>query len=278
MRAFRLRLYRERRRAAIVLALLLAAGLVNFWTLPGQVLGVPRWIAAPALFAAALGTLFLVWGLILPSRRHDSEAAALAILLTALLARFATGESLFAEGTRVEAFLATAALIWLLASAYSDRWLDALLPRWPAAITARAVSALPPDRLWPALARTPETAHLDPDPNDQRIEWIEPGRRLRIVGAVAGYGTFDEEHVIEAAEPGRLYSFRYRLIAGPDGAQATAGAQIRRLQPLGTGTELWTERMTEDLSPRGWLFAWIDDGFGRTDDSRIARIEATART
>lgn len=270
------RLHRERRRAVTTYLLLLIAGAVTFGPTDGQFLGQPQAILGPVFFSAALGTIFLAWGLVFPAWRHGSEAGALGIVIVAVLARVFADASMFDHAFRMQTVLATVAVIWLVDMAYTYHWLDALLPKRRVSVTARARSVLPPDRLWPALARTPETMHLDPDPVDQRIEWIEPGRRMRICAEVPGVGHIEEDQIVEQAEPGRLWSISYRVVSGPDGVAGSSGALNFRLRPGATGTEVLTRRTHDDLSLRAQLYVWIDDAFGRVDDEKLDRIAAAA--
>jgi len=270
------RLFRERRRAVITYLLLLIAGAVTFGPTDGLFPGQPLAILGPVFFSAVLGTIFLAWGLVFPAWRHCSEAAALGIVIAAVLARVIADASILDPAFRAQTVLATAALIWLIDMAYAYHWLDALLPKRRVSIPARARSVLPPDRLWPALARTPETMHLDPDPVDQRIEWIEPGRRMRIHAQVPGVGQVEEDQIVEHAEPGRLWSISYRVVSGPDGVAGSSGALSFRLRPGATGTEVLTRRTHDALSLRAKLYVWIDDAFGRVDDEKLDRIAAAA--
>jgi hypothetical protein len=118
--------------------------------------------------------------------------------------------------------------------------------------------------------------HLDPDPVDQRIEWIEPGRRMRIHAQVPGVGQVEEDQIVEHAEPGRLWSISYRVVSGPDGVAGSSGALSFRLRPGATGTEVLTRRTHDALSLRAKLYVWIDDAFGRVDDEKLDRIAAAA--
>lgn len=165
---------------------------------------------------------------------------------------------------------------YLVYAVYAQNWIDRLLPRRRLAFHSHSFSRLPPDRLWPALAQTPETAHLDPDEARLRIEWIEPGRVLRVVERASDVTTVEEIQHIEAAEPGRLFRFRFEVPDAKPGAAGTSGSLSYRLHPAGTRTEVLGERIFDAVSWRAQLFAWIDDSYGRADDTRIARIERAA--
>lgn len=269
-------IYRERRRTVLVALLLFLAGAMALWHVDRSIFGLPGWLAGGLGFMLPLATILMAIAVAFPSFRSGTEVIAATIAFLALIGVFGPGPLAFGLPRPAFGTVWGVLLVTLVYEAYAKPWLDRLLPKRRLAFHSRSFSRLPPDRLWPALAQTPETAHLDPDEARVLIEWIEPGRTQRVIERVSDIATAEEIQHIEAAEPGRLFRFRYKAVNATPGAPATSGSYTYRLRPAGAGSEVLAERIIDRASWRARVFAWVDDTFGRNDDTRIARIERAA--
>lgn len=276
MRKFFKRLYRERRRAALTAALLFVAGVGAVWHVEGSLFAMPVWLVGGLAFLLILTPVLLSLAVVFQPIRHVSESIALALVLLSVLGAFGPGPLAFGLPRPPLMNLWGFVLIWIVVELYARDWLDRIMPAPTLTFRSRATSHLPPDRLWPALAMTPETAHLDPNEDLISIEWIDPGESQRLIWRQGDIAKIEEIHHIKAAEPGALYSFRYEPVDGKPGAAGTTGSKTFHLHPAGTGTEVLCERVIDRASWRGRLFTWVDDAFGRAEDTQIARIERAA--
>ena len=270
------RLYRERRRALIVALLTFAAGVAAQWHVAASLFGLPAWLIGGLAFMLILTPVLMALAVVFPSIRHIAEPIAFTLVLLALMGVFGPGPLAFGLPRPPWLNLWVIVLMGLVAQLYAGAWLDRITPARTRTFRSRSTSRLPPDRLWPALATTPETAHLVPDEDRIGIEWVEPGQTLHLISRQGDIAKVEELHHIDAVEPGTLYAFRFEPVDGRPDAPGTTGQCSYRLRPHGPGTEVLSTRSIDRASFRGRLFVWIDDAYGRADDLRIARIEQAA--
>ena len=276
MRKFFKRLYRERRRALIVALLTFAAGAAAQWHVAVSLFGLPGWLVGGLAFMLILTPVLMALAVVFPRVRHVAEPISATLVMLAVMGVFGPGPLAFGLPRPPLPNLWAFILMWIVVELYAGVWLDRITPARTLTFRSRSTSRLPPDRLWPALATTPETAHLDPDEDRIGIAWVEPGQTLRLISRQGDIAKVEELHHIDAAEPGAMYSFRFEPVDGRPDAPGTTGQRRYHLRPTGAGTEVLSERIIDRASFRGRLFVWIDDSFGRADDTRIARIERAA--
>lgn len=273
------RLYRERRRAAIVAMLCAAIGASQFLHAAPDTAQSPSWgliAAAMAMMTALLFPVIVVLAALLGPLRNGLEVLTLILAVSVWLpltglvpipdqGSFVFLPTLWSAGLFLSIFYATGVF---------DHW----LPVRRVTIRSRARSRLAPDALFPGLALTPETAQRCGDDRLVGVDWVEPGHLMRIETRFDDIATVTELQTIEALEPGHLFRVRFQGEPVRQRAQGTRGILQYRLRPTRRGTRVEGERVYENGSRMRQIAAWIDDSFGRFDDRCITDIERAAQT
>lgn len=273
MRWFLYRLYRERRRFALVAFLTFLGGWLAFRGSALTLFDVPVEIVAAFAFMVVLtGALFAVV-LIFPQLRSHAETIALSIPVLSLAGAFdpqLDGWASFLIFVFGLLFIYPAGMI------YGGPTLDSFVPRRNRNYRSTSASSLTPEALWPYFCVTPDSRPEFRMENTISLDWLEPGRRIREV-AHAGEGkTIEEIQTILLQEPPSLFQFHFQSVHAPD-APGHRGVYIHRLTRTGKGTSVETIRQYDTDSWRTALFTWVDDAFGRSDDAKLKAIEARER-
>ncbi|MFN4098311.1 MAG: hypothetical protein ACK4GT_00905 [Pararhodobacter sp.] len=261
----------------MVALLFFLTGAIAFWPAGGTVYGLPPWLGAGLVVMVPPTAVLMALAVVFRPVRHCAEILAATMVFLVLIGALGSGRAASGEAQLLPRSAWTMLIFFLIYSIYAEKWIDRLLPKRRLTFHNHSVSRLPPARLWPALALTPETAHLDPDENRVLIEWIEPGKTLREVERISEIATVEEIQHIETSEPGSLIRHRYEAINVAPGALGASGTKTYRLRPHGSGSEVLAERVVDRTSRRAQIFEWVDDAFGRADDTRIERIERIER-
>lgn len=270
-------IHRERRRLALVAALLLLAA-----RLAGEV-------GAPALpFAGRLGSvsvatgLLALWTFAVPRWRVLAETAALASLVYAGFSRGWPG-SVFAPHAGTSDWL-LALLAW--AGIAGIAWValngGGAAP-WPVLrkvrLKARAGSRIDIHRLWYGLVPTPERAEHYADPQVVAIDYAGPdGTTVHLVHVAPGEPRHEtQRRILDLEAPFRI---RYRELAPLAGPRTPAKAASVEFFLVDLGRRrllLLAEEFSE--IPLGQLVtAWLDDAPGRALDAQLAAVEARGVT
>ncbi|MEL7133632.1 MAG: hypothetical protein AAGK77_14615 [Pseudomonadota bacterium] len=274
MRTFTKRLYRERRRLAVVAVATFLAGAIAFWRHGGAVLGLPFWIVAGLAFMVCLTLALMGVVVLFPKVRHTAEAIALSIPCLSLMGAFSN---------ELGAGVSSLTLIWslllgyLFFLVYASAWLDAYIPQRPKHVKSVAISKLPPDAIWPYLTVTPDTFDTFGGASTLRMDWIEKGVSFIETERVDGLATVDEVHTIRATDAPNRYAFDFHVPDATEDAPVSAGTYEFRLIPFRGGTKLETTRAFDRVTFRAQVIMWLDDGAGRLDDDKILNAELAER-
>jgi hypothetical protein len=269
------RLYRERRRFALVAFLTFLGGWLAFRNSPASLFGLPVELAAGLAFMVGLTVALMAVVLVFPQVRSQAESVALGIPVLSLMGSFDPDIG----STRSSLVLVFGLLFMYLATIlYGSRWLDVLVPRRNGIYRSVADSRLPPDKLWPYIFVTPDSAPEFRSESTISLKWVDPGKSFYDVGRAGDAATVEELQTIVAMEPSSLFQFHFQTVLNPDNF-GHQGMVTHRLRKTETGSRLESVREFDRDSWRAFLFSWIDDGWGRLDDAKIRSFEAkeTAR-
>lgn len=103
MRDFGRRLYRERRRAALVALLMFLGGAMALWHVERSIFGLPGWLAGGLGFMLPLTAILMAIAVVFPPFRSSAEAIAATIAFLALIGVFGPGPLLSACPGRTKA-------------------------------------------------------------------------------------------------------------------------------------------------------------------------------
>ncbi len=265
------RMFRERRRIALVMLLVFVAA-----RLAGIDPG-PLPTAAIALLTGAFATLV---ALAAPRCRRFPAAMAFAGLALAGLMRAFPGSSLDLAGARGDGLVAF--LVWLALIALARAAARALrampLPRLRRLrFRARAASPVDIYRLWYGLVPTPGMAAHYGDPDLVAIEEMSLRLgRVRLVTRAAAEPA--REAVLQILEVEAPFHIRLRTNAqDARGVMAATGESEIFLVDLGASRLVLFSHDFRDMPLHHALRAWLDDAPGRMLDRRLATIDRRAR-
>lgn len=266
------RCFRERRRIAVV-ALLVFAAL--------KLAGVdPAALPLPAgLAAVGAGIAAGLVSVLAPPLRGYAEAAALASLAFAGLARAFPGSSVDLAGTAADGLVALGVWVGLLALAHGARRLVGVLPlariRNPK-FQARAGTRVDMFRLWYGLVPTPGMAARYGDPDVISID--DAGRRLGRVRLVTQRTGPPREVLLQLLDVDPPFHVRLRASeTDRHGGIVAAGVSEIFLVELGPKRLVLFCHQFPDMPLGRAILAWLDDSPGRLLDRRLATIERRAR-
>lgn len=264
------RLYRNRRRFAIVAFFSFIGGWLAFWKDPAVLFGFPIALVAGVAFAlgvtAFLGFLILLF----PSIRNQAEAVSFSLPVLSLMGNFDPGADSFTLY-----FLSVTGLtvIFLIVNLYAGTWLDRFLPRRNGVYRSAAESSLSPEKLWPYICVTPDSLPEFRSESTISLRWVDPGKSFCDVGRVGDAATVEELQTIVAVEPNALFQFHFQSVHDSDNF-GHRGMVTHRLTKTETGSRVESVREFDRDSWRAFLFFWIDDKWGRLDDEKVRSFEA----
>lgn len=269
------RLYRQRRRFAVVTLLLTAALLVTLaqgWAPEGEALPLGNWITWLAVFLTSLIVttgLILVTTYVLPGLRHGLETMTLTILaLPAIQHAAATFGTDFGSYVWLVWILTFVALEHLIYGPHLDR-LTFALPQRRTRFRTRAA----PQVAWAALAPLAEHSgrHFYPG---TRFETAEDGS-LRAIYPLKGGQTYQVERFMpQQVEAPHLYAARFTPAEQSAGSGGLAGETVIEITPREDGGSDIAVSEARDAAPlRRHLQLWFDDELGDRADCMAARID-----
>lgn len=270
MRGVHRRLYRERRRIALVAFLTFLGGGLAFQGSSLTVFKLPLEIAAAFAFMVGLTGPLIGDALLFPQMRLHAETVALGIPVVSVMGAFDPS----VDNTTSSLMWVIALLfIYLAGIIYGGTALDSLVPRRNRTYCSTSKSSLTPAALWRYLCVTPDSLPEFRQENTISLEWIEPETRLREIARIGDAATVEEVHTILAKDPPSLFQFHFLAVHAPD-APGHRGIYTHRLTKTDGGSILETVRQYDTDSWRAALYIWVDDGFGRSDDAKIKSFEA----
>lgn len=265
----RSRLYRERRRFIFVAALTFLGGWLAFRTSTASLFGLPLELVAGLAFMVGLTAALMVVVLVFPQLRSYAEGVALGISVLSLMGSFDPDIG----STESSIVLVLGFLFMFLATVlYGNRWIDGLVPRRNAIYRSVAESRLPPEKLWPYVFVTPDSAPEFRSEITISLKWIDPGKSFCEVARAGNAVTVEELLTIVTVDPGSLFQFHFQAVHDPDNF-GNRGMVTHRVTKTETGSRLDTIREFDRDSWRAALFFWIDDGWSRLDARRVCSYE-----
>lgn len=269
------RLYRQRRRFAVV-TLLLAAGLLvslaQHAVPDGTDLPLDNWITWLSVFLASLlvtGGLILVTTYVLPALRHALEVFTLTILAFPVISSTATTLGVdFGNKGWFFWLLTFVALEHLVYGRFLDRLTFALPER-----SVRFRTRARPETVWAALTELPRHSgrHFYPG---TRFEPLDDGT-VRAIYPLKGGQTYQVELITpERVEAPHLFIASFTPAEASAGSGGLSGAQrIEITSRAGGGSDVMLAE-TRDAAPlRRHLQLWLDDELGDRADCMTARID-----
>ena len=264
------RLYRNRRRFAIVPFFSFIGGWLAFWKDPAILFGFPIALVAGAAFALGVTAFLGVLILLFPSIRSQAEAVSFSLPILSLMGNFDPGVDSF---TLQLLSVTGLTVIFLIVNLYAGTWLDRFLPRRNAIYRSVVRSSLSPEELWPHVCVTPDSAAEFRSENSLALEWIEPGKVYREVERTGDIAKVEEVGTILANEPPTRYRFAFEATDAAN-VPGCRGVIERRLTRTANGSQLETARHLDLTSWRAALFLWVDDGYARLDEKSVRSFEA----
>lgn len=271
MRYLLKRLYRERRRVVIVAVLAFASGAWAFRLAGGTILGLPPALAAGLAFMGGVTAFLMVIALLFPSYRKAAESCVTALLILSLFGFFSPKSPI--QITESVWGIVGFVLCWLCFEVYAGPFLDRFLPRRRLRFRSHASSDLPPEKLAPYLMTSPEEFATFGADDLVSLDWVEPGKTLRVVSRIDGAAKLEEMQTLEVNSRPSHRAFRFEVVDAPKDATGMSGRFEISITPHENGSRIETSRIYDRATWRAMLNAWIDDSFGRLDDASVERAE-----
>ncbi|WP_377506139.1 hypothetical protein [Octadecabacter sp. R77987] len=273
------RLYRDRRRYAVMIVFLFLAGATTFWGVRTSLFSVPMPLVAGLAFVVGIGIFAPILSLLIPPWRFTIEIAAVGLFALALIGQFIPSLSLHEITTRVAiwAFVAMNLLSLLYTTQFLDRW----FMRKDHTLTGRAKTRLPQQRVWDGVIGTPP--HIDKLAKNDLVTFEnvdgDPMQR-RLVQRINGTSLLEEIQTLDQLDEPRRIGFQWHVPQSDDPEKHRGYA---RTEITDTGRKrVITRTMTPAQYPlRAALMNWIDDTYGRMLDDDLNDLErpkATAQT
>tara|TARA_R100000322_G_scaffold126500_1_gene83017 strand:- start:36234 stop:37196 length:963 start_codon:yes stop_codon:yes gene_type:complete len=275
------RLHRDRRRIAVLFALLFGAGVVETWNksdlFPPGVMEVGAGIG----LLVFVGTFLIAAGLALPSLRHAYTPIGLTLFGAAVLGRVFPGSAfslltITEGGARSIAGLITTGLF--VHFLFYGRWSDKLLTMRRSRNTTRLTTIkLESDTLWHGFVPTPGRREMLHDPDVLSVDWVDRERsRVRIIRWAPPAKKIEEFHQIEDYLPGAYIVYRWVRQDEERKERLLRGLRAVKMIDLVDRRVIYITEFNHNRPLRKVLFDWIDDSLGRIEDERLAQLESAA--
>ena len=271
------RLYRDRRRYLICLALLFAAGFTTFWGVQNNQFGPLMPVAGGLAFMVGIGAFMPVLCLLIPSWRFACETVAATLFAQTLLGHLIPSFSLLERDKSQTIWFIVAAMLVL--QVYGGTGLDRYWKLKTYRRRTRACSRLDLHTLFDGLAGRPERpealAYADSTIRFERSS--EDPTHLILEIQSEPLGSVVEHHHLRKDRPPYHRTFDW-TVDNPGTTAAFLGGSIS-LDILDRGRFRRIEHVAgfDRYPARGALMTWIDDGFGRFLDDWIGELERRAR-
>ncbi|WP_294623874.1 hypothetical protein [uncultured Roseovarius sp.] len=276
IRTLKSRLYRDRRRYALCLILLFAAGALTFHSYSARPYGLPFPLIAGLAFMIGVGVFMPLISLCLPFARFSMESNAIALILFAALG------TVYDRANLLYGLLGPSAL-WFVFVFFCigfainrllyATWSDKLFYTNRHPLKGRARSHLSQQRLWDGFTLAQGREHLyHSDLKNKVISETDHPRITHILAEMQPGVTFTEKHEYWCFEPPHEVGFKWSVV-GTDPSPGTAGTATLRF--IDKGRHRVIERTLQCVNQpwRTVWTTWIDDGLGRLTDQELARLE-----
>ena len=280
------RLWRERRRFAIVAALLMVMLLIHFIPANAWMFAyIPAWrLYMNAVIASGLTALIgagvaVLLAVMIPVLRHLAECTALIFALLAVIG-LALGDPGWMRSVINGHWLTGPALLFGILTLYLSSAGENLLVLRNRTVRARAHSRQPAEVLFDALAmrldRT-ERARVAPGAELVALEPLHagedaPGADRRMTLRQSGALHYVQEQRITRFAPPRAIGYDFTVTSAAPDQPNSRGHRSLTITPHGRGHRVELEIRWDRLTWRQALMFWIDDAEGRALDAQIAAI------
>lgn len=273
------RLYRDRRRYAVMVVFLFLAGATTFWGVRTSLFSVPMPLVAGLAFVLGIGIFAPILSLLIPPWRFTIEIVAVGLFALALIGQFIPSLSLHEITTRIAiwAFVAMNLLSLLYTTQFLDRW----FMRKNHALTARATTRLPQARVWDGVIGTPP--HIERLAKNDLVTFENvdgnPMQR-RLVQRINGTSLLEEIQTLDLLEAPHRIGFHW-IVPQADDPSHHAGYAHTEITDTGKKRVIIRTFRPARYPTRAALMNWIDDTYGRMLDDDLNDLErpkATAQT
>lgn len=273
LRTLTRRLYRDRRRYAIVAILLFLSGFITFFGVRSATFGALMPVIGGLSFMIGIGVFAPLLSVLIPPLRSSCEVVAFTLFGQSILGRIVPEWSLLDRDTNQT--------IWIIIAAstvghlYGSPWLDRFftLARVTQRTTAR--TRLDARTLFDGVIGTP--GRIAAMSNAADILSFEPlpdaPGTLRMVEKIHPFGTLEEHHHIKAEDAPYMRDFDWNVVEASANAPFTSGHVRFEIEDRGKHRRLTRIGTINGFPSRAALFGWIDDFHGRHLDGEIAKLE-----
>lgn len=262
------RLWRERRRMALVLVLLFVAGYLREFGADRFFQGIPSSLILGLIYALGFGLIGLFVILVIPSTRALFEIIALGLVLLSLLDLSVPMIRDLEGGKILFSILLMNGLLMVLYGTWSHH----RFVTTKAVQRAQCYSPLSVGTLWRGLIALPENFDHHINPNLISITQLDPNN-IEIVERLDPIGTTTERHEILSYEAGVSIRFRYSTLDAAPDTLGTIGIVEYRITNQGDRRCFEYSIHPDQLPAIHRPTVWLDDGTARMIDARIEEIE-----
>jgi hypothetical protein len=273
------RLHRDRRRIAVLFALLFGAGVVETWNKSDLFPPGVMEVGAGLGLVIFVGSFLIAAGLALPSLRHAYAPIGLTLFGAAVLGRIFPGSAfslltITEGGARSMAGLVTTGLF--VHFLFYGRWSDKLLTMRRSRNTTRLTTTrLEADALWHGFVPTPGRREMLHDPDILSVDWVDRDRtRIRVIRWAPPAKKIEEYLQVEDYLPGAYIVYRWVRQDEEKKERLLRGLRAIKMIDLVDRRVIYVTEFNHNRPLRKVLFDWIDDSLGRVEDDRLARLEA----
>lgn len=273
LKATQRHLYRDRRRLATGLLLLLAAGSLSNGTLPMVAAGMRAEFIVMLTMLATIPVITIY----IPKQRHWIEIVLAGTVLHLGLGHLLPG-SIYdlrgAWGNSGLALLAYVVTVLTTRIVLYGRWSDRFTAGFPKYRgTARMRSRLTSRQLWFGLVPTPGQVDQNPDAEVVSIDYADAElRTIRLVTWLPPRPAGETLLHIEEIRPFHYVRLRMQVVSGLRDREAEGTTEFT-IEDRGHMRLIHVAHTAPSLPPRRLLRGWLDDTLGRMMDARLNAVE-----
>ncbi len=275
MKSLNRRIYRERRRLAIIAGFSAVAGYLLFAGDPRIVAGFPLPFLASVGAASLVSLMALIICLLQPAYRWALEIIALTLFIYAFLATYVP--SIRLETAPVPILI----LILFMIAAQSlfhlvyGNWSDNFLRQALHVDRATAISPMNREDLW--LTFYPDPRNLDHyfDDTVEKMEFVDGSHDTIHVVNRFDHGLFKETvFQFDQVKPGWSFRYDYEVLGVDDTQNSAPPTYTLVLEPRGEMTAVHVRWERFNFPTRKAMMHWVDDWPGRRADIAMNKAEA----
>jgi hypothetical protein len=269
------RLFRNRRRYALAAIFLFLSGFVTFWNVQGN-FALPMPMLAGLTYVTVILPLAVVGSIILPFLRQSIEYVSAMLLVQSALGHVWPALSLLDRNRDVQIYWLIG--IMICAPLYTGGVLDRFAVARRRALPVRSRSRLDVWTIWNGLVGKPDQEERLAYPGVTRLERLDPAREdRRFYVRIANFAVLREVQIVETSDPPLRYVARWHAETAASDAPGTRGTLTLTLTETPRGTRIERTSAPDIFPLRRWIYAWVDDHFGRELDAQIERLETRDR-